>query len=1666
MKRQICFLLAVLLCLCSLSVAAAGITVSGDPVEGSLLTAQGGAEGGSYQWQRLESLPDLEADSVSFYEIKSMTQGEFAGTAVNRERWTDLPGAVGATYTPTAADKQVRVVYTAPDGTKSISDPMEIIALADRVMTYYIAPNGKDTNNGSKDAPFATLEAARDAIRAQRQTEAGKKKQAVVYLRGGVYRRTQPFTLTGADAAGESTVYRNYPGEEPILSGVQTVSLSGFTAAAGEAAEALPTQDARLHVIAGRVENFPSVTVDDPYYWCRLSAPILEQGGSAMRLARYPNVDEMLAWPTSTTVTSGRNSASTGEKMKIQYNDPTGFVDSLTYRTEDILYGGFYSYGWQYEAVRGVLNREDKTITALDDTKAGSESVQTKGQFQVHNTLQALDEPGEWYYDRDQKLLYLYPYDRGGELTVPGADFTLLRLDGVSNTTFSGISLQGSRESAVTMKNCENTVLDGCKIHQIEKRAVLMNGVKNCGVRNSELYNLGCGAVEITNAGDYDSIGHSGVFVSNNTIHDFGLQQMIYADAVRLDYYTVGCRIDHNEIYNAYHEAILAQGVDQIIENNVFHDLCTNCTDAGVVYGGRDYSSHNIVIRNNWFYRINTNEIAGKYEGCAIFFDDGQSDVSAYGNIFGPGSARGTMIKVHGGQNLDFTHNLFVDTPNACAFYLWGDAAFKANLTVTDPTNVRYIRLRKCWDNPLYQARWPWLKEVYEGVYDQKGCTFSNNILLYDEETSPGNTGWYHLLHSVDPVYGINQSEGNTNRVISAGVEEICLDPAANDWRLKEETLASMPGFSQLPSPDELGPAPYDRDGAMTLPGGERPSVSQVRFSQPPAAGGTVSAIYDFFGGTEGASRYEYYVYDSAAATSGTLLSTYTTRNSCSIPEKYRGRWIRCRVIPVNSSGLMGQDGWSEAVEIGGTAQADKTALVEQLAKARAALQSAVAGTQDGQYPQSAIDQLKAGVDRAQTVADDPDALQFQVDEAVEQLSQLQKSFADSQVVAMERMSIGAMLQDTEHWQSYTGTEPFTLEQGVLTLTGGTGAAYTGAQYQNKIFVFKMKLETAVADQKTLNCSVCFRAQNPALLWNQGNGGYLWWMKREQNEAQLFQPNILRSFTQGLIEPGREYTVGVGVYDTAGGGVRLKLFLDDLTTPVYDTVFTDDHNLYGESGYFMAASGAGVTMRLWAVDPADQTVLTKVLTQAEELLQNAQEGDGYGAYSTTVTAAFRQAIDRAKGVNRDGAAVQATVDEAVASLQNAMKTFRAGVNTHAVVTENGKATLLYGYPQASFAMKEGVTSFTVEMDPVQEQPRLLATLETAQGTVQMESQSGAKITGNGWTGDFLLPAVGSTPSGTVNGTGLTVTTLGGGAQLLTSSKPVRLVLPGQGDKLLAVKQADGTYRIINKRTNLSEDSFAAAEAALPQGGTVKLVSGEDMIVYTTLLGELVTYDFSSPTPTPSETPDHNTGGGEILPPSPGSGGGGSIGGGSESTSDQPLNQSFRDMAGHWAAEAVAALAKRGIVTGVTEMTFEPDREITRAEFATLAVKALNLKSNISAGFTDVPEGAWYAPFVNAAANAGLISGYAGAFRPEEPITREEMAVVVMKAYALRGGKAEAGGLEQFRDRGEISDWAAGSVAQAVKAGVIFGTTDDTFAPQENATRAQAAGMLWRMLQKN
>lgn len=169
---------------------------------------------------------------------------------------------------------------------------------------------------------------------------------------------------------------------------------------------------------------------------------------------------------------------------------------------------------------------------------------------------------------------------------------------------------------------------------------------------------------------------------------------------------------------------------------------------------------------------------------------------------------------------------------------------------------------------------------------------------------------------------------------------------------------------------------------------------------------------------------------------------------------------------------------------------------------------------------------------------------------------------------------------------------------------------------------------------------------------------------------------------------------------------------------------------------------------------------------------------------------------------------------------------------------------------------------------------------------------------------------------------------------------------------------------------------------------------------------------------------------------------------------------FNDMNGHWAKETVEKLAAKGIISGNPNGDFAPDADITRAEFISILVNALGLEGNAKSNFADVESSAWYYKNIGLASKYSLTNGDgAGNFNPNAKISRQDMAVMISRAFKIANSEELIGDAVQFTDRNKIASYAVSAVEGAKYHGIISGYNDGTFGPQKNATRAEAAKMV-------
>ncbi|MBU8907926.1 C40 family peptidase [Desertibacillus haloalkaliphilus] len=172
--------------------------------------------------------------------------------------------------------------------------------------------------------------------------------------------------------------------------------------------------------------------------------------------------------------------------------------------------------------------------------------------------------------------------------------------------------------------------------------------------------------------------------------------------------------------------------------------------------------------------------------------------------------------------------------------------------------------------------------------------------------------------------------------------------------------------------------------------------------------------------------------------------------------------------------------------------------------------------------------------------------------------------------------------------------------------------------------------------------------------------------------------------------------------------------------------------------------------------------------------------------------------------------------------------------------------------------------------------------------------------------------------------------------------------------------------------------------------------------------------------------------------------------------------SYHDVnSSHWAYSEITDLGKRGIVTGMQQSLFYPEHQLTRAQAAIIFTRIFELQSHqLEVSFTDISSDYWAAGEIAAVANAGLFNGYEdGSFRPSEPLTREQTAALLTRAFNVQKGATDV----SFIDVSQ-TNWSYDAIVRLTASGIAGGYEDHTFRPKQTVTRAEFVVFVHRAMQ--
>ncbi|MDO4586218.1 MAG: right-handed parallel beta-helix repeat-containing protein [Planctomycetia bacterium] len=742
--------------------------------------------------------------------------------------------------------------------------------------TFYIATNGNDSWSGKlaepnadcSDGPFATFARAQRGIRdicqqmIQAQSTAESmtidsefinQKALIVLVRGGIYEFTAPFELTEEDS-GKATlpiIWKAAEGEEVRLVGGKYLSHFATLKEMEKSQNSLKNESVDKTIFPSKADSLNKLNIlkktdiskakkelnpeiQEKILYCDLKAEGINDYGSPaengaeifyeqkpLHLSRYPNQGFLKIKSLTTEGTTPIDVRGTKGIVEGSFQ----FDDNrlLNWEAEDDIWvHGYWFWDWSEQRHKvESIDSSSKTLNVLPPFHSYGYRV---GQwFYAFNLLSEIDEPGEFYIDRNNGILYFYPPQQNKSNdssekpeVVISIIPNIIKMKNVSNIVWDGFIFEAARQDAIVIDGGNNNLISRCSIRNIGGTGISANGF-NHEIFDCHLYQCGRGGINM-NGGDRTTLMPGNNRIIGNRIHDFGRIQRVYAAGIQIG--GVGNYVGYNQIYDAPHMGIGFGGNDHLIEFNEISNVCFESNDAGAVYTGRNWTMRGTILCFNYLHDITGFE----NQGCVgIYFDDMFSSADIVGNLF-KNVTRATFLG--GGRDCGIFNNIFVDCQPALHIdaRALGWAHYHADSWLEEAQEKKTISGIK-WNKPPYSDRYPKLATMLESGKTPKapeGNYIANNICVggtwdinkkgqwqgdsVQNDARPYLTFENNLVLTEDSVLMPFPKQGQdddrsvlTDNQASKERNKLFIDPENNNFQIRTDYPHCPNGFHFLP---------------------------------------------------------------------------------------------------------------------------------------------------------------------------------------------------------------------------------------------------------------------------------------------------------------------------------------------------------------------------------------------------------------------------------------------------------------------------------------------------------------------------------------------------------------------------------------------------------------------------------------------------------------------------------------------------------------------------------------------------------------------------------------------------------------------------------------------------------------------------------------------------
>ena len=635
----------------------------------------------------------------------------------------------------------------------------------------FVSAVGDDSGDGSEEEPLRTLEKAIDVANEMREDS---DKLIEILLREGTYSVTNTIKIINSQKDNSLLKISAYQDEKVTINAGVDIPLSDMSIADSNFTNAIIDKPNAGSVLQynlkdAQIEDFGEISLRGHLISDEKEAQAeLSLNGEVQKLAGWPNGEYTgLIKPTDSNEYGKRTKSgiANGCSFQVNYDRPSQWS-----KPEQAWLSG--TIGPNYEFDYYPVSRFDSEEKRVYLSRGALEKYYTEPYYRFENVPEELDEPGEYYIDRQSGMLYFYPPEdapKDSVLTITMSTPTLdvsgkapnsmFRIENSKNIVFENLIFKGGRGSAITGKNNSNIKFINCEINSFGENGIRFDASTDITISDCKIHDVGQDGILFVSCGNYQTLSPSNIVVSNNDIYNFARLERSYKTGIDFGYRCVGATAANNHIHNGPHAGMIFYGVNNDIYGNEFDHLVTEFSDMDALYcNNSNYPwERGNKIHNNYFHDIGKSSMNGRHQinVRAIRTDNRGCGLNIYENLFynigdggnGNGNNGIGAITAEGTRNRIF-NNLFVD----CNEAYFNTLQYKEIETADDGTlypdtiinssgvevantinGAKVADLKKQMENylPVYGKQFP---ELYNYFYEHPNMSktneFKNNMII------------------------------------------------------------------------------------------------------------------------------------------------------------------------------------------------------------------------------------------------------------------------------------------------------------------------------------------------------------------------------------------------------------------------------------------------------------------------------------------------------------------------------------------------------------------------------------------------------------------------------------------------------------------------------------------------------------------------------------------------------------------------------------------------------------------------------------------------------------------------------------------------------------------------------------------------------------------------